>query len=74
MRKFSSEIKETKVMCDRFKVMDVHQVLRVFRKYLGSCSFNYLLRRCRAFSLSGYLKGVDEVFRSTLEAISNVRL
>jgi len=48
--------------------------LCVFRKSLGSCRFNYLLRTSKAFSLSDYLKDVDEVFRTTLEAITNVRL
>lgn len=45
---------------------DVHPAPYAFRKSLVDCRFIYLLRKSRAFSLSGYLKGVNE-------AISNDR-
>jgi len=61
-------------MCNRLKLLDVHPALCVFRKSLGSCRFNYLLRSSKAFLLVDRLKEVDEIFRSTLEAITNVRM
>ncbi|XP_037026722.1 uncharacterized protein LOC119067714 [Bradysia coprophila] len=73
-RMFSSKIEAIKLMCDRLKLMDVHPALCVFRKSLGSCRFNYLLRSSKAFLLVDRLKEVDEIFRSTLEAITNVKM
>ena len=61
-------------MCDRLKLMDVHPALCVFRKSLSSCRFSYLMRTSEAFLLPDSLKSVDEVFRSTLEAITNARM
>jgi len=73
-RMFSRKIETISVMCDRLKLMDVHLALCIFKKSLGSCIFNYLLRSSKAFLLSDRLKTVDEIFRSTLEAITNVRM
>lgn len=73
-RMFSSKIEMIKLMCDRLKLMDVHPALCIFMKSLGSCRFNYLLRSSRAFLLHDRLRDIDEIFRSTLEAITNVRL
>jgi len=73
-RMFTSKIETIKLMCDRLKLMDVHPALCIFKKSLGSCRFNYLLRTSRAFMLRDHLRTVDEIFRSTLEAITNVRV
>lgn len=71
---FSSKVEMLTLMCDRLKLMDVHPALCVFKKSLGSCRFNYLLRTCKAFLMRDRLREVDSVFRSTLEAITNVKL
>lgn len=73
-RMFLLKVEEIKIMCDRLKLMDIHPALCLFRKSLGSCRFTYLLRTTKAFSLLGHLRDVDEIFRSTLEAITNVKL
>lgn len=73
-RMFTSKVETIKLMCDRLKLMDVHQALCIFKKSLSSCRFNYLLRTSRAFMLRDHLRTVDEIFRSTLEAITNVRI
>jgi len=73
-RMFLSKVETIKLMCDRLKLLDVHPALCIFRKSLGSCRFNYLLRSSKAFLLRGRLKDVDEIFRSTLETITNVRM
>jgi len=73
-RMFSSKIEKIKLMCDRLKLMDVHPALCIFRKSLGRCRFNYLLRSSKAYLLHDHLSTVDEMFRSTLEAIANVRM
>src|ERR1700744_3342507 len=73
-RMFSSKIESIRLMCGRLKLMDVHPALCIFRKSLSSCRFNYFLRSCRAFLLLDKLKAVDEIFRSTLEVISNAKV
>lgn len=73
-RMFSSKIKSLSLMCERLKLMDVHPALCIFKKSLDSSRFSYLLRTSKAFLLRDELKGVDDVFRSTLEAITNVKL
>ena len=54
--------------------MDVHPALCVFKKSLSSCRFSYLMRTSRAYLLPESLKSVDELFRSTLEVITNTRV
>ena len=71
---FSSKAESIKLMCDRLKLMDVHPALCVFRKCLSSCRFSYLMRTSRTYLLPGNLQCVDEIFRSTLEAITNARM
>ncbi|XP_037044233.1 uncharacterized protein LOC119080104 [Bradysia coprophila] len=73
-RMFSAKVESIKLMCDRLTLMDVHPALCVFRKSLGSSRFNYLLRSSKAFLLGDRLRAVDEIFRSTLEAIANVKM
>src|ERR1700704_2377336 len=73
-RMFSSKTESLSLMCDRLKLMDVHPALCVFKKSLDSSRFSYLLRSSKAFLLRDELKGVDDLFRSTLEAIANVKL
>jgi len=73
-RMFSSKTESLGLMCDRLKLMDVHPALCVFKKSLDSSRFSYLLRSSKAFLLRDELKGVDDLFRSTLEAIANVKL
>ena len=72
-RMFSSKIETFKLMCERLKLLDIHPALCIFKKSLGSCKFNYLFSS-RTFLLPERLKMIDGIFRSTLEAITNVRM
>ncbi len=71
---FSSKTESVSLMCDRLKLMDVHPALCIFKKSLSTCRFSYLMRASRAYLLPDKLSEVDGIFRSTLEAITNVKL
>ena len=73
-RMFSSKIETFKLMCERLKLLDIHPALCIFKNSLVSCKFNYLLRSSRTILLPERLKMIDGIFRSTLEAITNVRM
>lgn len=61
-------------MCDRLKLLDVHPALCIFKSSLSAPRFNYLLRTCKTFMVPNLLENVDEMFRTTLEIITNTKL
>src|ERR1700761_631738 len=73
-RMLSSKMESVKLLSDRLKLLDVHQALCMFKSSLSAPRFNYLLRTCKTFLTPDLLKDVDEMFRSTLEIITNTKL
>ena len=73
-RMLSSKMESVKLLSDRLKLLDVHQALCMFKSSLSAPRFNYLLRTCKTFLTPDLLKDMDEMFRSTLEIITNTKL
>lgn len=74
VRMLAMKIESVKILCNRLKVLDVHQALCLFRHSLSSPRFIHLLRTCRSFELENLLKEGDELFRTTLESIANTKI
>jgi len=73
-RMLSSKIESIKSMCNRLKNLDVHQALCLFRQSLSSPRFIHLLRTSPTFEIKNILQEADELFRTTLESISNTKI
>ena len=62
------------LMCDRLKKLDIHPALCLLRCCMSSPKLIYLLRTCPSFLYPNDLSEIDELFRLTLENISNTRI
>lgn len=70
----SKKKEQVEFMCDRLKKIDVHPALSLLRCCISSPKFIYLLRSCPSFLHPNNLSEIDEVFRSTLERICNIKM
>jgi len=73
-RMLSSKIESVELLLKRVKLLDVHPALCIFKSSLSAPRFNYLLRTAKTFLNPNLLETVDEMFRSTLEIITNTKL
>ena len=71
---FSKKVECVEVLSKRLQLLDVHPALCIFKSSLSAPRFNYLLRTSKSFLVPEVLDRVDELFRSSLEAITNTRL
>ena len=71
---FSAKIDCVELLSKRLKLLDVHPALCIFKSSVSAPRFNYLLRTCKSFLAPDLLDRVDELFRSTVESITNARL
>jgi hypothetical protein len=63
-----------KLMCERLKILNVHPALCLFKHSLASPKFLFILRTGPTFLLPQLLLDVDEIFRSSLEFITNTKM
>lgn len=73
-RMLSAKIENVDLLASRLNLLDVHSALCIFKSSLSTPRFNYLLRTCKSFMVPNLLDNVDEMFRSTLEIITNTKL
>jgi len=71
---FSTKVESVELLSKRLQLLDVHPALCVFKSSLSAPRFNYLLRTCKSFLVPEVLNRVDEMFRTTLEIITNTKL
>lgn len=73
-RMFSSKLEIVKHMCNRLRILDVHPSLCILRHCIAAPKFQHLLRTSPTFQYPILLQKADELFRLTLEAVTNTKI